>query len=164
MNEPNEHIQNGLYSEENSTSNIRIIDIAIKKQVIERAMNICGHCGKEFKPWEKENEVQTQICHIKRHADGGPFTADNLIYGHRKCDGLYDGGSIIHDPDFGITWLEEYDRFRRPDIKQLNEINPEFIRHRWNWEKTRRGYCSKTDDEFREILKSESYSHICLFE
>lgn len=127
----------------------RIIDLQVKEEVIVRANGICGHCGDQFESWEVP-----QICHIMRHDEGGGYTADNLIHGHTSCDALYDEGRIIHDP-MGGYWVHRKIPNHKPDKKQVSKMNPAYILHRWNWEKTRQLCETMSDEEFREQLESK---------
>lgn len=130
----------------------RIIDIQVKEAVIARSNGDCGHCGRLFKPWEVP-----QICHIQRHDSNGRYTEDNLIYGHTSCDALYDEGRIIHDPEGGY-WIDKMIPNHEPDKKQVSQINPAYILHRWNWEKSRQLFEDVSDDDFRQYLELE-YTH-----
>ena len=130
----------------------RIIDIQVKEAVIARSNGDCGHCGRLFKPWEVP-----QICHIQRHDSNGRYTEDNLIYGHTSCDALYDEGRIIHDPEGGY-WIDNMIPNHEPDKKQVSQINPAYILHRWNWEKSRQLFEDVSDDDFRQYLELE-YTH-----
>ena len=134
--------------------NPRLINECIKEQVIQRANGICGHCGEAFEDCETPN-----ICHIKRHDEGGSYTLDNLLYAHSSCDSLYDEGRIIHDPNGGC-WLHKATKHYSPDMKQVGQINPEFVRHRWEWEKTRQRQINVSDDSFRDILMTKKYTII----
>lgn len=131
----------------------RVENEEIRAAVIERAGGICGHCGHDC----DKGEVMriTQMCHVKRNDCDGTFSLDNIIYGHICCDSKFDCGFIVYDPDGG-TWQHPTIRYK-PDQKQWSQINPVYIRHRWDWEKTRQGFAEKNNNNFRNYLRSNGY-------
>ena len=72
----------------------------------------------------------------------------------------YDAGRIIHDPKGGY-WLHPKCYAYLPDMKQVSKINPEYILHRWNWEKNRQNQSDIQtdiqDEAFRGQLESKNY-------
>jgi len=127
---------------------MRIDNDKTREDVIERAGGNCLHCSLEC--------TDGQMCHVKRNDHDGPFSLDNLGYGHVCCDSMYDYGFIVYDPDGGY-WLSPVIKFQ-PDKKQWAQINPIYIRHRWDWERMRQGFIGKTNNNFREHLKGKNYS------
>jgi len=100
----------------------RLRNDLITAEVRERARGICGHCGLPEGP-------DMQVCHIKAHAKGGPLDPDNLIWGHRGCDGIFDAADLILDPHGGF-WRHSRINFA-PDAYQLKWISPIYIEARW---------------------------------
>lgn len=131
----------------------RVENEEIRTAVIERAGGICGHCGHDC----VKGEVMriTQLCHVQRNDCDGTFSLDNIIYGHICCDSKFDCGFIVYDPDGG-TWQHPTIRYK-PDQKQWSQINTIYIRHRWDWEKTRQGFAEKNNNSFRNYLRSNGY-------
>jgi hypothetical protein len=130
--------------------NIRVENEKIREAVIKRAAETCGHCGSDCS-YGKVN----QICHVQRNDCDGPFSLDNLIYGHVCCDSAFDCGFIVYDPDGG-TWQHPTLQYK-PDQKQWSEINPDYLRHRWDWEKERQNHAEKNNNSFRKYLIGKGY-------
>lgn len=131
----------------------RVENEEIRAAVIVRAGGICGHCGYDC----NNGEVMriTQLCHVQRNDCEGTYTEDNLIWGHICCDSKFDCGFIVYDPDGG-TWQHPTIRYN-PDQKQWSQINPVYIRHRWDWEKARQGFAEKNNNSFRNHLRSNGF-------
>jgi hypothetical protein len=130
--------------------NIRVENEEIREAVIKRAAETCGHCGSDC----SDGKVN-QICHVQRNDCDGPFSLDNLIYGHICCDSAFDCGFIVYDPDGG-TWQHPTLQYK-PDQKQWSEINQIYLRHRWDWEKDRQGFSKKNNNAFRNYLRGKGY-------
>jgi hypothetical protein len=130
--------------------NIRVENEKIREAVIKRAAETCGHCGSDC----SDGKVN-QICHVQRNDCDGPFSLDNLIYGHVCCDSAFDCGFIVYDPDGG-TWQHPTLQYK-PDQKQWSEINPDYLRHRWDWEKERQNHAEKNNNSFRKYLIGKGY-------
>lgn len=129
--------------------NSRQVDEVIKLKVITRA-TCCCHCGKKLNIYDK-----LQICHVKRNDQGGPYSLDNLMYGHIKCDAVYDGGGLIHDPKGGY-WREDTNLYK-PDLSQLKYMNSRYIYYRWLWELSQAHWGGVSEATFRDELKQRSY-------
>lgn len=130
--------------------NTRVENEEIREAVIKRAAETCGHCGSDC----SDGKVN-QICHVQRNDCEGPFSIDNLIYGHVCCDSAFDCGFIVYDPDGG-TWQHPTLQYK-PDQKQWSEINQIYLRHRWDWEKARQDFSEKNNNAFRNYLRGKGY-------
>jgi len=130
-----------------------LTDEDVRREVIDRANGVCCHCGELFDVGD-----DLQICHIKRHDDGGTYDIDNLMYGHRSCDAAYDDGRIVHDP-MGGYWLHKLYTSFKPDLQQLKHISEGNNLARWLWEKKER-YDNVSDYEFREKLKERKFKFV----
>ena len=88
----------------------------------------CAHCGRAIKATETG-----QVCHIDRRDKKGAFTLDNIVWGHKGCDGIYDNEhAIIHSPGGGF-YLSDLYSGHKPDMKQWSGISAKNIQKRWNW-------------------------------
>jgi hypothetical protein len=133
----------------------RVDNEEIRAAVIERAGGICGHCGHDCDKGDVMRII-TQTCHVQRNDCDGTFSLDNIVYGHICCDSKFDCGFIVYDPDGG-TWQHPTIRYI-PDQKQWSQINPVYIKHRWDWEKARQCFAEKNNNSFRNYLRSNGYS------
>jgi hypothetical protein len=126
-------------------------DLRIREEVCERARGICCHCSRSDGPSDN-----WQICHVKAYARGGPYTLDNLGYGHKGCDDMaFDGnGDLIHDPHGGF-WRNGRITFY-PDPWQRSFISPAYIDDRWIQQKERFGI----NGDFRTWLSENGWSLI----
>ena len=132
----------------------RIIDKRVKDAVIARAWGTCCHCGCTY-----DDQIEDlQICHVKRHDSDGPNDLDNLMYGHKECDALYDAGKIIIDPEGGF-YLGKLYTSHVPDNKQIRWIKPEYIYDRWIWELSQKRWAKSTEKTFRKDLLMKGYKY-----
>jgi hypothetical protein len=126
----------------------RLIDLQIMYDIVMRASGRCCHCGHTL----PENEAQ--ICHMQAHARGGPYTHDNLGYGHRCCDGALDSGDLIHDPQGGY-WRHPRINYT-PDPAQMRCIKSIYLVDRWNQIQELKGITG----DFRAWLRANEYRRV----
>jgi len=132
-------------------------DADVMDAVKERAEGICCHCGKALKEQERI-AGKLQICHVQRRDANGPYTRDNLLYGHRHCDAMYDASQIIQDPCGGF-WLSELASAFRPSVRQWTNISPLHVVDRWIWAMNDLlPNVKMTMGEFRAHLRAEGYT------
>ena len=134
----------------------RIKDPKVKAAVKARADGTCCWCGDAFTEDETDD---CQICHVHMDSLGGSYTTDNLVYGHRRCDGEFDGRGLILDPreSFGY-WTRRRIQYS-PDEKQVRGISPANIRLRWDWVKEKFLRKENSDEEFRVFLVERGYTY-----
>lgn len=107
-------------------------DERVAELVRARAMTdkgpVCAHCGRIIKPTEVG-----QVCHVDRREKDGKFTLDNLVWGHKGCDSIYDNEhAFIHRPGGGF-YLSDLYSGHKPDMKQWSGISADNIKNRWLW-------------------------------
>lgn len=125
----------------------RFIVLRIQAEVKERACGVCIHCG-------DPSHLDMTVCHIQSEEKGGPYDLDNLGWSHRGCDGIYDGGDLIHDPHGGY-WARKRINFH-PDTQQLGYINVAYIMNRWAQQKEK----FSASEDFRIWLAANDYQFI----
>lgn len=139
-------IQRGGGTKDPREMNTRVIE-----EVELRSGGICAHCSERIEIDEEEG----QICHIKRYDEGGEFTTNNLVRGHKGCDSLYDNEyRFIHKPGGGYYLAKKYYE-HQPDMKQWSHISPENILSRWIW--TMQKLSATNDLEFETKLIEKGY-------
>lgn len=130
-------------------------DERVASMVRARAMTekgpVCAHCGRVIKPTEVG-----QVCHVDRRDKHGTFTLDNLVWGHKGCDAIYDNEyAFIHRPGGGF-YLSDLYSGHKPHMKQWSGISAENIKNRWNWVM---GKMEVTDSEAFELhLAASDYA------
>lgn len=130
----------------------RDVNTAIEEEVKSRSAGICAHCSEKV-----EDDEEGQICHVRRHDDAGSYTADNLVFGHKGCDGLYDNEHRFIHKSCGDYYLAKKYYEHQPDPKQWSCISPRNIAYRWNWTKAKMGYSD--DTEFMNKLLEKGYKY-----
>lgn len=131
---------------------VRLTDDEVRVIVEQRSKGICAHCGDLI-----DNPAERQFSHIQRHDDGGPFMADNIVLTHRGCDGSFDDGSLLHDPDGGYWRLKRLCGYS-PDMKQIECCGSIYIQARWTWVQQHKRVPEGI--EFRKWLAAHNYQHI----
>ena len=140
----------GSYSRGGGVAESREDDPVIRKAIHERGRGRCCHCGDRFRGGE-----DIQVCHVRRHDEGGAFSLDNCMSGHGGCDGQFDEARLIHDVNCSGYWLHPtHTSGWRPERDQVDGISTENICSRWTWARGR--LCPDAGD-FRAWLHGNGY-------
>jgi hypothetical protein len=143
-------VQRGNGLREGHEHDERVAELVRARAMTEKGP-VCAHCGRVIKPTEVG-----QVCHVDRRDKHGTFTLDNLVWGHKGCDAIYDNEyAFIHRPGGGF-YLSDLYSGHKPDMKQWSGISAENIKNRWNWVM---GKMELTDSEaFEAHLGASDYA------